>query len=255
MQHPKTAPIGAQLYTVRDALRSDLPGTVSHLAESGLSFVEGFRLSEFPGLTAHLESRGLTMPLAHERVVSSPDTTTWNATYAHAAASGVDIVIDPGVAADKWNEVDGIARTAERMRSAASLAREHGVRLGYHNHAHDLDLQDDGRTTLEHFADLVDGAVVFEIDVYWAVRAGVDPVSLISSLGDRVAALHLKDAPSDSTEVIDQVPLGLGAVPIMECIAAAPDSAFQIIEFDDSRWDPLQAMVLSRAWLEAATRR
>ena len=240
---------GVQLFSVREALRADLPGTIARIAEIGFTGVEGFRLAEFPTLHEALSAHGLTMPSLHERIVSDEDQDQdqdrWNQEFATAASHGAELVIDPVVPAERWQSPDDIARTADRMNAAAAVAASHGIRFGYHNHAHDLTRQDDGRSALEHLVDGLDDAVVLEIDVYWAARAGLDPVALVRDLGPRVAALHLKDAPAGSQEVADQVPLGLGDVPFGECILAAPPGALHIIEFDDSRWELFDALDLS----------
>lgn len=241
-----------QLYSVREALRADMPGTVARIAEIGFTRVEGFRLSEFPALHATLTAHGLTMPSVHERVISEEDPDRWNRSFAHAASHGVKLVIDPVVAADEWEDAESIARIADRMNTAADIAAAHGVRFGYHNHAHDLARQDDGRTALDHLVDRLDDTVRLEIDVYWAIRAGVDAVALVQRLGDRVAALHLKDTPAGSREIADQVPLGLGDVPFRECVMAAPAGALQVIEFDDSRWDLFEALAQSLSRLNEA---
>lgn len=238
-----------QLYSVREALGADLSGTLARIAEIGFTRVEGFRITEFPALHETLSAHGLTMPSVHERVVSDGDTDQWNQTFANAASHGVELVIDPGVPANQWESAESIARIADRMNAAAGIAAAHGIRFGYHNHAHDLARQEDGRTALDHLIDRLDGAVTFEIDVYWAVRAGVDATALVRNLGARVAALHLKDMPAGSRDVADQVPLGLGDVPFRECVMAAPDDALRIVEFDDSRWDLFEALAQSLARL------
>lgn len=246
-----SAPAVVQLYSVREGLRTDAADTVRRLADTGFSRAEGYRLADLPALPALLAAHGISMPSAHERTVSAAEDTDLSAVFARAAAQGVELVIDPAVPAARWRAEDGIARIADDMNAAADVAAAHGTRLGYHNHAHELFDAGDGRTALEHLSDRLDDRVALELDVYWAMRAGADPVALVAALGERIAALHLKDAPAGSEDVADQVALGLGDVPYGACIDAAPRDALRVVEFDDTRGDLFQALAVSLAALEA----
>jgi sugar phosphate isomerase/epimerase len=53
----------------------------------------------------------------------------------------------------------------------------------------------DGRTALEYFANLLDPAVVLEVDTYWVAVGGQGPVDILTELGDRVKFIHIKDGP------------------------------------------------------------
>jgi sugar phosphate isomerase/epimerase len=105
--------------------------------------------------------------------------------------------------------------------NAAAVAAGHGVRVGYHNHAQELEIVLDGRTALEVFAEQPDDTVMLEVDTYWAAVAGQDPVALLRRLGDRVGAVHLKDGPA-TADVQDQVAVGHGGMPIREILDATP---------------------------------
>jgi len=158
-------------------------------------------------------------------------------------------VIDPMVRRERWESADGVRSVADDLNAAADAAAAHGVRVGYHNHAQELEISHDGGTALELLAGALDERVVLEVDVYWAAVGGQDPVALLGRLGGRVHALHLKDGPPTG-EVRNQVALGAGPLPIREVVAAAPD-ALRVIELDDTRGDRFTALADSLAWLRA----
>ncbi|HZG90155.1 MAG TPA: sugar phosphate isomerase/epimerase, partial [Pseudonocardia sp.] len=82
-----------QLYTVREALAADLPGTLHRLAGLGFTRVEPFALTRYAAaLGPALAAAGLTAPTAHQSFVGSADA---DAVLAAAAALGVGTVIDP----------------------------------------------------------------------------------------------------------------------------------------------------------------
>ena len=62
--------LSVQLYTVREALQEDLPGTLTRLAELGFTQVEAFNIVGLEGLGDGLAAAGLTTPTAHQRFVA-----------------------------------------------------------------------------------------------------------------------------------------------------------------------------------------
>lgn len=239
--------LSVQLYTVREHLAEDLPGTLDRLAALGLSHVEPFLLTRYAAaLGPALAASGLTAPTAHQHFVG---TATADEIFATAAELGVGTVFDPRVDRERFETADAVAAVADDLNAAAAVAAKHGVRVGYHNHAQELEIVLDGATALEVLAAHLDDAVVLEVDTYWAAVGGQDPVALLKRLGDRVAAVHVKDGPA-TPDPVDQVAVGQGELPVREILAAAPQ-ALRVVELDDTRGDRFQAVADSCAWLRA----
>jgi len=239
--------LSVQLYTLRELLAEDLPRTLERLAALGLAHVEPFRLTDYAAeLAPALAATGLTAPTAHQHVVG---TGTADEVFATAASLGVGTVFDPRIDRQRFESVDDVAAVADDLNAAAAIAARHGVRVGYHNHAQELEIVLDGTTALELLAADLDDAVVLEVDTYWAAVGGQDPVALLQRLGDRVTAVHVKDGPA-TADPIDQVPVGQGSLPIREILAAAPQ-ALRVIELDDTRGDRFQAVADSCTWLRS----
>ncbi|TQM45240.1 sugar phosphate isomerase/epimerase family protein [Pseudonocardia cypriaca] len=239
--------LSVQLYTLRELLVEDLPGTLDRLAELGLAHVEPFRLTDYAAqLGPALAASGLTAPTAHQHVVG---TGAEDEIFATAAELGVGTVFDPRIDPQRFETVDGVAAVADGLNAAAAVAAKHGVRIGYHNHAEELLSVLDGTPALEVLAGHLDDAVVLEVDTYWAAVGGQDPVALLERLGDRVTAVHVKDGPA-TPDPIDQVPVGQGTLPVRDILDAAPQ-ALRVVELDDTRGDRFQAVADSVAWLRA----
>jgi sugar phosphate isomerase/epimerase len=241
------ASLSVQLYTVREQLADDLPGTLERLAALGLAHVEPFRLTDYAAaLGPALAASGLTAPTAHQHVVG---TGAADEVFATAAELGVGTVFDPRVDRRRFETADEVAAVAADLNAAAAVAARHGVRVGYHNHAQELEIVLDGGTALDVLATHLDDEVVLEVDTYWAAVGGQDPVALLKRLGDRVTAIHVKDGPA-TADPIDQVAVGQGELPIREILAAAPQ-ALRVVELDDTRGDRFQAIADSCTWLRA----
>jgi len=260
-----TPSISVQLYSVNAALNADLDGGLSKLADIGLRYVEGFDFVRRPAeLRAALDRYGLTAPTGHAYLVSDEITRadgtvirvpSMEETFAAAKHLGVELVIDPFVPPDKWTSMEAVKETANKLNSSAAVASEHGLRVGYHNHDHELRPQIDGRPALEVLADHLDEQVCFEVDLYWAAAAGVDLVGLLSRLGDRVVAVHVKDGTLGDhigwgKKPTGQVAAGEGEVPLQPALEAARSARYAVIEFDAYDGDVFDAIAKSYSYLK-----
>lgn len=253
--------ISLQLYTIDDALTADLDGTLARLARIGFTTVEAFDFVErADDLAAAFARHGLTARTGHAFLASTevllPDGSSMTTpdrtrTFAAARTLGITTVIDPYVGPDRWQTREQIAETAAALNAAAREAAALGLRVGYHNHGHELSDRIDGRAGLEVLADLLDPAVVLEVDLYWAAVGGADVVGLLERLGDRVVAVHVKDGPLDGDHATTQVPAGQGDVPLAAGLRAATAAELAVIEFDGYAGDVLDGVAESFAFLRA----
>lgn len=262
--------LSLQLYTLRDALAADLPGTLDRVAGLGFRNVEAFG---FVGRAAELraahDSAGLRVPSAHASFLSdqlTPDSAVAEVpdieyVLDEAATLGVEILIDPHVPPARWRDAADIARTTELLNGYAEVAAGRGIRLGYHNHSHEFHHSIDGVPALEHFANLLDERVVLEVDVFWAAIGRQDVAALLARLGDRVRLLHAKDGiigadpfhPDTQGKVtLDQRPAGQGDLDMPALLAVPPRLEYAVVEFDEFAGDLFGAVDASARFLLAA---
>lgn len=239
--------LSVQLYSVREAFAEDPGGTLAKLAGIGFTQVEPFGLAEHASvLRTALPDHGLTAPTAHAKLIGVDQ----DEVFAAAVACGVSVVIDPFVPDEQWRTESDIAATAAALGAAAKRAADLGLAVGYHNHWWELANKIGDRTAFEVFADLLDPELVLEVDTYWAAAGGADAPALLTALGDRVHALHVKDGDL-STDATGQVPAGQGRVPVADVLAAAPD-ALRVVEFDAYAGDIFEGLAASHAYLTGA---
>ncbi|MCX4850303.1 sugar phosphate isomerase/epimerase [Streptomyces sp. NBC_00893] len=256
-----TSRLSLQLYSVRDALHADEDGTLARLAEIGLRNVEVFDFVHRPReLADALARHGLAARTGHAAIASpgqTPD--TLRRTFDAAQVLGLETVFEPMVPAARWAEALEIDRTASLLNEAAAVAAGHGLRIGYHNHAQEFTPTIDGMNAYDRFVERLDAEVGLEVDVYWASAGGKDAVGLLRRLGPRVRALHIKDGaviddPHTSGAPFDvaltrQVPAGQGEIPLAAALAAAPDTAWAVVEFDHYAGDMFEGVAGSVAYL------
>ncbi|MDP9793918.1 sugar phosphate isomerase/epimerase [Catenuloplanes nepalensis] len=236
--------LAVQLYTVRDLLAADRPGTLRALAEAGYAAVEPFQAHRDPhGLRAGLDAAGLSVCSAHTDVLG-PDA---DAAFAAAPVLGTDTLIQAYLPPERFADADAVADTARRLDAAAIRAADLGLRVGYHNHHWEVATLIGGRTALEVLAERLAPEVLLEVDLYWAATGGADVPALLGRLGDRVGYLHVKDGPATVEGPMTAV--GDGIVPIAAALAAAPAGARRIVELDRCAGDVLEALRASAAVL------
>ena len=259
-----TPEISVQLYSIHKALDQDLDVSLARLADIGLRTVEAFNfVNRADALKESFDRHGLSSPTGHailieERGVETPDrllsVPPVEETFAAANKLGVDVVIDPFVAPQRWTSLTDVQRSADRLNTVAQQAADHGLRVGYHNHDHELTSQIEDRSALEVFADLLDPSVLLEVDLYWAAAGGADVVGLVQRLGDRVYAVHAKDGPmrpgiSARELPTDQVPAGRGDVPLAAVLSEAQNLSYAVIEFDHYEGDIFEGIAESYRFL------
>jgi len=238
-----------QLYTLRDAIAQDLPGTIKKVAEIGFTQVEPYNfVATAKELGAALKENGLTAPSGHAPLMSHDQ----DEIFAAAKELGITTVVDPYSPADKWQNAEDIQATAAKLNDAAKKGAEYGIRVGYHNHEWELEATVEGRTALEYLVEHLDPAVILEVDTYWVAVGGQDPVDILAKLGDRVKFIHIKDGPL-TTDTKAQQPAGQGKVPVLDVIAAAKSLDVGVVEFDDYSGDIFDGITQSLAFLNNNT--
>jgi sugar phosphate isomerase/epimerase len=262
-----TSSPSVQLYTVREAIAKDLPGTVDRLAQIGYTKVEPYDFTDRPGeLARAFADAGVTAPSGHASVIDADDP---DRAFDAAEQLGIKAVIDPFVPSERWRSADDAHRIADRVNELQARAAERGLRFGYHNHQWEFANRVDGRPVFSYFTDRISSDVILEIDTFWSTVGGEDTPGLLRSLAPHVQFLHIKDGivagdiatalPSQDSalDVPDalaaafkhQTPAGQGDVDVLGILAAAPN-ATRVVEFDDYAHDIFDGLAASLAWLQ-----
>jgi sugar phosphate isomerase/epimerase len=240
-------PLSVQLYTVRDTIADDRDGVLRQIAEIGYGAVEAYDPTADPkGFRQVVDDLGLSVSSTHAYALLKQEPAE---VFDAVATIGTDLVIIPGgIPHEEFTTRDGLARTAELLNGLAEHATGHGMRIGYHNHWWEIEPRFDGEHALEVLAGLLAPEVFLEIDTYWAAVGGAEVPQLLTRLGDRVLALHVKDGPL--TKEDPHTAVGQGEMRVPEILAARPE-AWRIVELDSCATDVMVALADSHAYLTA----
>ncbi|MDQ4079317.1 MAG: sugar phosphate isomerase/epimerase [Gemmatimonadota bacterium] len=209
--------IGIQLYTVRRDTERDFEGTLARVAEVGYREVEfaGYYGRSANDVRAVLNRVGLTAPSSH---VGLPDCRRdVDGVIAMASGIGASYLVVPWLEESERKTLDDYRRIGEELNRIGEKVRAAGMRLGYHNHDFEL-ARIDGRLPLDVLLQEADAnLVVLELDLYWAVKGGIDPIAYVAQYPGRIHLVHVKDSAGAPEH--RQVDVGKGTINFAEIFA------------------------------------
>lgn len=200
--------IGLQLYTVRSAMQKDIEGTMAAIAAAGITELEFAGYYDKPAAwwRALMKKHGLKAPATHAGLPKTD--AAWEPQFAMAKEMGHEWVIVPSFDAEFRGE-GGYKRLADRLNSSGELAKKSGLRIGYHNHDWEFAPQTGGMSGHEILLTNTDPKLVdFELDLYWTVKAGQDPLAIIARHPNRITSVHVKDATAAPALTMTEVGAG-----------------------------------------------
>lgn len=233
---------GLQLYTVRTLMERDVEGTLRTVAGIGYREVEfaGYFGRPPAALRTTLDALGLRAPAAH--IPLDTLRSTLPATLDAAATLGHTYLVCPYlVEADRT--ADGYRRLAAEFTRIGRACQQHGVRFAYHNHDFEFADLGGGHTGYDLLLAGSDPALVhFELDLFWATKAGRDPVALFAAHPGRFALCHVKDM-RDPRGAQEMVAVGEGAIDFARIFARAREAGIRhyFVEHDNAA-DPLASV-------------
>ncbi|MEX2531900.1 MAG: sugar phosphate isomerase/epimerase [Gemmatimonadota bacterium] len=232
------ARIGIQLYSVRREMEQDLPGTLARVAEIGFREVE---LAGYFGRTpqeirALLAEQGLEAPSTHVPFEALTD--DWAGVLGSAATAGHRWVTIPSIPGSARSSADAWRRIVDLFHTGAEAARAAGLRFAYHNHAFEFEPVE-GIVPFDLLLEATDPELVdIEMDVYWVVRGGGDPLRYMASHPGRFPLLHLKDSAGPPGHTM--VDLGEGMVDLEAILRLARETGVRhVFAEHDAPADPM----------------
>jgi sugar phosphate isomerase/epimerase len=202
---------GLQLYTLRDVLPQDPKGVLKQVASFGYKQIESYEhkdLGIFWGMK-NTEFKKYMDDLGMEIVSSHCDINKdFERKASEAAAIGMSYLLCPYLGPQK--SIDDFKRFAETFNQRGEVCKKNGIKFGYHNHDYGF-VQLDGQYPQDVLMQNSDKNLVdFEMDIYWVVTAGQDPIAWIDKYPGRFKLSHIKDRKKGATSSQRDVSVALG---------------------------------------------
>jgi sugar phosphate isomerase/epimerase len=224
--------IALQLYTLREQAKDDFVGMLREVAAAGYEAVEfaGYGGMDAADLRALLGDLGLDAVSSHvgyQRFSQEPDMV-----IDELQTLGCSYAVVPGLPQEVRN-AESIPMLAEQFNAWGEQCRAAGLRFGYHNHAWEFAPLGDS-TMFDLIAAGTDPYVVdLQVDVFWALVGGRDPVALVESNVGRVPTLHAKELAKVGEELDTTVGDGVTDWARILPAARAAGTEWLIVEQED----------------------
>jgi sugar phosphate isomerase/epimerase len=206
---PKGKFIGLQLYSLRDTIMDDVPGTIAKVSQMGYKFVEpaNYKSGKFYGMTP-AEFKALcdknNLPILSSHVGRpAPDSANyaevmawWDTCIDAHVAAGAKYIVQPSMDKSAYESLAGLQKYVKYFNEVGEKCNAKGIRFGYHNHSGEFKTIPDDSTTViyDYMLQNTDPSkVMFEIDLYWAVEGGANPVDYFNKYPGRFELWHIKD--------------------------------------------------------------
>jgi len=240
--------ISIELYSVRDELAKDVPGTLAKLAAMGYRYVEPAGCGDLTpqAFGKAIKAAGLKAPSIHS---SLPLGDKKNQVIEEALAFGAKYVITGGPAGGwpgNWVAADRLKAEADLYNEAAANAAPHGLRVGFHNHDLEMVLFN-GEPAYRIFLRHLKPEILWTIDTYWVKVGGQDPVTVIKESGPRSKIIHIKDGPGVRGQPM--VAAGDGIMDFPPIVKAAKHAELLCVELDNCATDMMAAVAKSYDYL------
>lgn len=254
-------PIGLQLYSLREQFAKDVPATLDQVRSFGVEYVELAGTYKLPPekFKELLDAKGLKPISGHfpfERLRDQVEEVA-----REAKALGLQYV---GCA---WIPHKG-SFDEKTLREAIATFNRAGEALAKHNlkffyHLHGYEFQPHGQGTLFDvlMAETKPEFVRYEMDVFWVVHPGQDPVKLLEKYGSRFELMHVKDMKkgtptgllTGSSDVTNDVALGTGVMDWPVILKAAQKVGVKWYFIEDEAPTSIEQIPQSLRYLERVT--
>ena len=246
---------GLQLYSLRDDLPKDPKGVLKQVASFGYKQVESYEGKQgmFWGMTnkefkTYLGELGMDIVSSHCNI-----NTDFETKAAQAGEIGMKYLICPHLGMQKT--IDDFKKFAEKFNACGEICKKNGLRFAYHNHGYsftELEGQMPQDVLMQNTnADLVD----FEMDIYWVVTAGADPIAWLNKYPGRFKLCHVKDRRKEA-DLKDQdasIDLGAGSIDFASILKTGSSKGLQYYIVEQERYDnstPLKSAEIDAAYMK-----
>ncbi|WP_319479489.1 sugar phosphate isomerase/epimerase [uncultured Draconibacterium sp.] len=200
--------VGLQLYSIRDAMAADAAGTLKKIADMGYKFVEmaSYADGKFYGVAPKefqkmVEDNGMKVVSSHTSVEAEGITTASAQIMADAHAEiGVEYCVQPWIE-EKDRNIETYKRMIAEWNKVGEIMKNVGIQFGYHNHNFEFKPTDGMVPYYDVFLKEMDADLItMELDCYWAMKAGQDPVEMFNKYPGRFQLLHFKGMGDEVAE-------------------------------------------------------
>ena len=208
--------MGLQLYTLRDTIGKDPKGVLDKVATFGYKELETYGYDsgkifglDFNEFCKYVNGLGMKVTSGHYGLDKIKGD-TWQRAVDDAIKNDQKYMVVPYIDESQRKSMDDYKRICDDLNAAGEVCNKNGVRFGYHNHAFEFDTVD-GQIPFDYMLKALDAKNVgIEMDIFWVVNAGRDPIKYFTDYPGRFEQWHVKDM--DKTDKNKNADIGTGSI-------------------------------------------
>lgn len=239
---------GLQLYTLRDVFPKDPRGVLKQVADMGYKQVESFegRQGMFWGMTnkefkKYMDDLGMKIVSSHTDISKDLERKA-----TEAGEIGMKYLLTPYIGPQKT--IDEYKKFAEKFNQAGEICKKAGLKFAYHNHDYSFKVVE-GQIPQEVMMKNTDPTLVdYEMDIYWVVTAGEDPVKWFEKYPDRFRLSHIKDRKKNAppSEADASCILGQGQIDFAKILKAGKKNGLKYYIVEQERYDNTTSLIAAK---------
>ncbi len=238
---------GIQLWSVKNALSKDPKGVLKQLADDGYTQIESFEGSKgmFWGMSAaefkkYMDDLGMKIISSHCDIEKDFDKKA-----ADAASIGMKYLICPYKGPQKT--ADDFKKIADEFNAKGEICKKNGIRFGYHNHDYSF-VAIDGQVPEDIMLSNTNPELVdFEMDIYWVITGGADPIAYVKKYKNRFRLGHVKDRIKGATTADASCTLGEGSINYPSMLKTMKANGMEYFIVEQERYDNTTEMDSAKA--------
>jgi len=249
---------GLALYTLRDTLANEPKQILKEVATIGYKYIEaaGYSEGKFYGMEpaefkSYLDEVGLVPISSHQGAVTLDNADEQIAAVKAAGFKYFVIPIPPmghfkvDPATNALGMSEEIEEVMDIINTIAEKCTAAGLECLYHNHDFEFIANAEGIVPLDYFIENSDPKHLnFQLDLYWATKAGADPIAYFNKAPGRFKSWHVKDLDDQGRFA----PVGTGSIDFARILTQKEQSGMEYYFVEqDKTFDqtPMEAIVIS----------
>lgn len=249
---PAKKTIGIQLYTIRDLVNKDFEGTLKTLSQIGYNSVEaaGYSNRKFYNYEPkdyHKICRDYgILPLSSHSGINSENAET---VIEDTVQAGMSYLVLPSIPKEKRQTLDDYRQLADDFNRIGELCNKSGLKFGYHNHAFEFE-KIEGQVPYDVLLERTDPDCCFmQVDFYWMVYGGFDPMDYFRRFPGRFELWHVKDM--DSSEQRESIEIGEGVIDFPGLFKKKKKAGMKyfFLEQEEFKMDMVESITMSYEYL------
>ena len=253
---PTNSFIGIQLYTLHQQMKNDAIGTLEQVAKVGFNTIEtagyherkfyGYSPGEFKNLVSEL---GMLAQSSHAGI----NLMNIDEAIEDTVNAGMTYLVIPSFDRSKRTTLDGYRKGAEEFNVMGEKCKNAGLSFAYHNHAFEFEILED-KIPYDILLENTDPEYVsFQLDLYWMVYGGKDPLDYFNKFPGRFELFHVKDMSRDMKR--ESTEIGNGIIDFNAIFTEKEKAGMKYfyLEQESFQMDPFASITISYDYLKNLT--